>query len=111
MTQRISEERNERGFFPCILLTYLILTLLLLFPFTPTQISIWPITSLLALLIVLTFFGCGKTFRGRPQFQFHYHGEHTVVMDEIGIEMLEQEIAKSGQEGSVEGFDEESNDQ
>ncbi len=80
-----------RGFLPCMLLTYLILMLLLLFPFTPTQISIWPMTALIALLIVGTFFGCGKTFRGRPQFQSPYHGEHTIVMDEIGTDMLEQD--------------------
>ncbi|MHA2355970.1 MAG: hypothetical protein ACXADC_12390 [Candidatus Thorarchaeota archaeon] len=55
------------------------------------QTSTWPIAALISLLLVGTFFGCGSIFRGRPQFQFHYHGTHTVVMDEIANEKEEPE--------------------
>jgi hypothetical protein len=65
--------------------------LILLYPFTQLQIRTWPIAALFALLIVGTFFGCGSIFRGRPQFQFHYHGEHTVVLDELDDEKTEME--------------------
>ncbi|MHA1925311.1 MAG: hypothetical protein ACXABV_03635 [Candidatus Thorarchaeota archaeon] len=88
--RRFSEPGQERGLWPCMLLTFLFLVLILLHPFTPLQISTWPIAVLFALMIVGTFFGCGSTFRGRPQFQFHYHGEHTAVLDEMGNEIKER---------------------
>ncbi|MHA2117881.1 MAG: hypothetical protein ACW98J_03085 [Candidatus Thorarchaeota archaeon] len=85
--ERFSEPKQERGLWPCMLLAFLIVVLLLLYPFTPIQTSTWPIAALFALMIVGTFFSCGTTCRGKPQFQSHYHGEHTVVMDEIIDEM------------------------
>jgi hypothetical protein len=60
---------------------------MLLYPFVQTQLETWPYAALFALIIVGTFFGCGAKFRGRPQFQFHYHGEHTAVLDEFEKEL------------------------
>jgi len=86
-----------------LFLTFLSLVFMMLFPFTPMQTSTWPLAVLFALTIVSTFFGCGKVCRGRPQFQFHYHGEHTVVMDEIGAEIIERDVVESkGKTGTQE---------
>ena len=74
-----------------MLSTFLIIVFLLLYPFTPMQISTWPFAALFALMIVGAIFSCGITFRGRPQFQSHYHGEHTAVLDEIRYEVRELE--------------------
>jgi uncharacterized membrane protein HdeD (DUF308 family) len=107
MSSRFIEQGEERGFWPCMFLTFLSLVILMLFPFTPMQMGTWPLTVLVVLLIVGTFFGCGKIFRGRPQFQFHYHGEHTVVMEEIGIDMMERDLIESGMGKDVRKKDEE----
>lgn len=77
-----------------MLLTCLILTIMMLYPFTPMQMSVWPLTVFLVLLLVVPLFGCGKVCMGRPQFQWHYHGERTVVMDEVAAEMLEQDVTE-----------------
>ncbi|MHA2141051.1 MAG: hypothetical protein ACXADF_07405 [Candidatus Thorarchaeota archaeon] len=89
--QRFRERSQDIGLLLCMLLTFLVSILLMLYPFTPMQTSTWPIAALISLLLVGTFFGCGSIFRGRPQFQFHYHGTHTVVMDEIANEKEEPE--------------------
>jgi hypothetical protein len=31
--------------------------------------------SALSIFVLVPLFGCGMRFRGRPLFQFHYHGE------------------------------------
>jgi hypothetical protein len=95
VSSRLDKQGGRIGFWICVFLTFLSLIFMMLFPFTPMQTSTWPLAVLFALMIVSTFFGCGNVCRGRPQFQFHYHGEHTVVMDEIGAEVIERDLVES----------------
>ena len=91
MLQRFRDRSQDIGFLLCMLLTFLVSILLMLYPFTPMQTSTWQIAALISLMLVGTFFGCGSIFRGRPQFQSHYHGVRTVVMDEMVNEKEEPE--------------------
>jgi len=86
VSERFNEHVGRIGIWVCAFLIFLSLIFMMLFPFTPMSISTWPFAVLFALTIVGAFFGCGNVCRGRPQFQFHYHGEHTVVMDEMGAD-------------------------
>ncbi len=95
VSERFNEQGGRIGIWICAFLTFLSLMFMMLFPFTPMQTSTWPFAVLFALTIVSIFFGCGSVCRGRPQFQFHYHGEHTVVMDEISAEMIERDVVES----------------
>ena len=40
-------------------------------------------------IMMLTLLGCGLPDRGRPHFQFHYHGEEFPVMNEMREEVME----------------------
>jgi hypothetical protein len=65
-------------------------------------IFLWPLTFspvasamdmpsivILISIMLITLLGCGLPDRGRPHFQFHYHGEEFPVMNEMIEEVME----------------------
>ncbi|MFX0045212.1 MAG: hypothetical protein ACFE8Z_05150 [Candidatus Hermodarchaeota archaeon] len=74
---RYDREDSERhsGYLACIILALLPIVGILLWPVTFSGPSSLPWAILMIAVVVLPLFSCGLGLRGRPLFQFHYHGE------------------------------------
>ena len=67
-----------------------LLAIMLLIPaLAPVAGGIWSMLLVLVLIIVGPAFACNYGSRTKPLFMFYYHGERTVVMDEISEELAE----------------------
>ncbi|MFX1417060.1 MAG: hypothetical protein ACFFC0_09615 [Promethearchaeota archaeon] len=74
---RYDWEESDRhpGYLACVILALLPIVGLLLWPVTFSGLSSLPWAILMIAVVVLPLLGCGLGMRGRPLFQFHYHGE------------------------------------
>ncbi len=52
-------------------------------------VELVPVAMFFAGIVILPMTICSLVSMVRPLFQFHYHGEHTPVMDEIHEEVTE----------------------
>ncbi|MFQ5834274.1 MAG: hypothetical protein ACE5H4_16340 [Candidatus Thorarchaeota archaeon] len=75
------EDERHRGYLLCILLILSPIVGILVWPVTFSGLSSLPWAILLVAIVVLPLFSCGIGFKGRPLFQFHYHG--TPFKDEV----------------------------
>ena len=73
---RYDWEDAERhpGYLVCVVLPLLPIVGILLWPVTFSGFSSLPWAILMIAVVVLPLFSCGFGMRGRPLFQFHYHG-------------------------------------
>ena len=73
---RYDWEDSERhpGYLACVMLALLPIVGILLWPVTFSGFSSLPWAILMIAVVVLPLFSCGFAMRGRPLFQFHYHG-------------------------------------
>ena len=87
----VSTERSY-GFYITSFLAFMIISGIFLWPLTfSTAISVMDMPSIIVFISVMMFslLGCGLPERGRPHFQFHYHGEEFPVMGELREEIME----------------------
>ncbi|MFX0107659.1 MAG: hypothetical protein ACFE7R_05210 [Candidatus Hodarchaeota archaeon] len=75
MNATSTESERPRGYLACIILILTPIVFIILWPVTYLGISSLPWALLLLFVVVVPLFSCGTRFRGRPLFQFHYHGE------------------------------------
>ena len=76
-------EDTERSFiyYLCLFLMVLPIITILFLPLLTSGLSQLPWAILMSVFVLLPLLSCGTQFKGRPLFQFHYHGEPFV--DEV----------------------------
>ncbi|NHI83829.1 MAG: hypothetical protein EAX81_05980 [Candidatus Thorarchaeota archaeon] len=67
-------EEHPAGYYVCVLASLLPICFLILYPLTYTGLEALPWALLMLAVVILPILSCGLDFRGRPLFQFHYHG-------------------------------------
>ncbi|NHJ12692.1 MAG: hypothetical protein EAX95_03410 [Candidatus Thorarchaeota archaeon] len=74
---RLNGDTEERptGYYACILVLLSPLCFIILYPLTFTGLQALPWALLMLAVVILPILSCGLEFKGRPLFQFHYHGE------------------------------------
>ena len=80
------------GFYVTVFVTISLISGIFLWPLTfSNAISVADMPSIIIFISVMMFslLGCGLPERGRPHFQFHYHGEEFPVMYEMKEEVME----------------------
>ena len=80
------EEERGPGYCLCFGMSMLPILGLLLLALPHVTISDLPSVAVLLFLIFAPVYGCGELFKGRPAFQWHYHGVQTEVMEELSQE-------------------------
>lgn len=87
-----SWERPERpqGYYACLALALLPIVIILLLPVFTMGFNQLPYALLMCAFVVLPLLSCGLHLRGRPLFQFHYHG---TPFDEEVMDLFEDERA------------------
>ncbi|MBY8996756.1 MAG: hypothetical protein KGD60_03420 [Candidatus Thorarchaeota archaeon] len=80
------------GFYITSFVAFMLIAGIFLWPLTfSTAISVMDMPSIIIFISIMMFslLGCGLPERGRPHFQFHYHGEAFPVMGELREEVME----------------------
>ena len=80
------------GFYVTAFVCVCIISCIFLWPLSfSTAISVADMPSIIVFISIMMFslLGCGLPERGRPHFQFHYHGEEFPVMSELREEVME----------------------
>jgi len=78
----MSQEREKpAGYYLCIIIILIPIIGILSIPLFYSGLSQLPYALLMIAVVVLPLLGCGLDLRGRPLFQFSYHGEPFV--DEV----------------------------
>jgi hypothetical protein len=90
LRQGVNKERSY-GFYITGVVIVCIIAGMFLLPLTFSPVlSVIEIPSIIVFISIMmvTLLGCGLPDRGRPHFQFHYHGEEFPVMSEIREEVM-----------------------
>jgi hypothetical protein len=69
------ETEKPSGYYACLILMLSPIVGILLIPVFTTGLSQLPYAILMILVVIIPLLSCGFDFRGRPLFQFSYHGE------------------------------------
>ena len=75
------ERERPSGYYLCLVIMLLPIIVILILPLFTTGLSQLPYALLMIAIVVIPLLSCGLDFRGRPLFQFSYHGEPFV--DEV----------------------------
>ena len=87
----MSQDREKpSGYYACLVITLLPIIGILSLPLFTSGLSQLPYALLMIAVVVIPLLGCGLDFRGRPLFQFSYHGEPFV--DEVMNILDDEEI-------------------
>ncbi|MFW9814041.1 MAG: hypothetical protein ACFFF9_16380 [Candidatus Thorarchaeota archaeon] len=87
----VNTERSY-GFYVTGFVIICLIAGIFLWPLTFSPIiSVMDLPSIIVFIsiMMITLLGCGLPDRGRPHFQFHYHGEEFPVMDEMREEIMD----------------------
>jgi len=74
MTDVSGRYERPRGYYACLLVLLAPISFVILYPLLYTGIEGLPWALLMLAFVVLPLLSCGARFKGRPLFQFHYHG-------------------------------------
>jgi len=86
----MSQDRERpSGYYLCLIIMLLPIIGILALPLFIFGLSQLPYALLMIAVVIIPILGCGLDFRGRPLFQFSYHGEPFV--DEV-MNIQEDEI-------------------
>ena len=78
----MSQDREKpSGYYECLVIMLLPIIGILSLPLLSSGLAQLPYALLMIAVVVIPLLGCGLDFRGRPMFQFSYHGEPFV--DEV----------------------------
>jgi hypothetical protein len=78
----MSEDRERpAGYYACLVVMLLPIIGILALPLFTSGLTQLPYALLMIAIVVIPILSCGLEFRGRPLFQFSYHGEPFV--DEV----------------------------
>jgi hypothetical protein len=69
------ETERPSGYYACLTVMLFPIVGILLIPIFTTGLAQLPYALLMIFVVVIPLLGCGFDFRGRPLFQFSYHGE------------------------------------
>lgn len=69
------------AYYLCLFLMLLPIIIILLLPLSTAGLSQLPWALLICFIVFFPLVSCGSQFKGRPLFQFHYHG--TPFDDEV----------------------------
>ncbi|MHA2025306.1 MAG: hypothetical protein ACW98U_05325 [Candidatus Thorarchaeota archaeon] len=86
----VNTERSV-GFYLVSIVTVGLIAGIFLWPLTFSPvISVLDLPSIIVFIsiMMIALLGCGLPDRGRPHFQFHYHGEEFPVMSEMREEVM-----------------------
>ncbi|TFG95229.1 hypothetical protein E4H12_13690 [Candidatus Thorarchaeota archaeon] len=75
------DRERPPGYYACLIIMLLPIIGILLLPLLSSGLTQLPYALLLIAFVVIPILGCGIDFRGRPLFQFSYHG--TPFVDEV----------------------------
>lgn len=81
------EEDRGPGYCLCFVMSMLPILGLFLLALPQLPVSELPSVAVLLFLVFAPLYGCGDLFKGRPMFQWHYHGVETEVMEELAKEV------------------------
>ncbi|MDH4214504.1 MAG: hypothetical protein OEV85_11325 [Candidatus Thorarchaeota archaeon] len=72
----LDQERSEhpRGYYACLVIALLPILIILMLPVFITGPDQLPYALVMIAFVILPLLSCGRQVRGRPLFQFHYHG-------------------------------------
>jgi hypothetical protein len=65
---------HPRGYHACLFLTLLPILIILMLPVVTMGLEQLPYALLMSAFVILPLLSCGLQIKGRPLFQFHYHG-------------------------------------
>ncbi len=82
------EIERPRGYYICLVVILLPIITILIIPLFTYGFAQLPYALLMIGVVVIPLLGCGLNLRGRPLFQFSYHGEPFI--DEV-MNILEDE--------------------
>jgi len=85
------ERERPSGYYACLVLMLLPIVGILLLPLLSSGLDQLPYALLMIAFVIIPLLGCGFDFRGRPLFQFSYHGEPFV--DEVMNIREDEQIA------------------
>lgn len=85
-------EHQERppGYYACLVVMLLPILIILMLPVIIMGLDQLPYALLMSAFVILPLLSCGLPLRGRPLFQFHYHG---TPFDEEVMDLSEDEKA------------------
>ena len=75
------DREKPSGYYACLVIMLLPIIGILSLPLLSSGLAQLPYALLMIAVVVIPLLGCGLDFRGRPLFQFSYHGEPFV--DEV----------------------------
>jgi len=65
---------HPRGYYACLVMALLPILIILMLPVVIMGVNQLPYALLMSAFVILPLLSCGRRARGRPLFQFHYHG-------------------------------------
>ena len=78
----MSQDREKpSGYYACLAIMLLPIVGILLLPLLTAGLSQLPYALLMIAVVIIPLLSCGFDFKGRPLFQFSYHG--TPFVDEV----------------------------
>ena len=69
------DREKPSGYYLCLVIMLLPIVGILSLPLLSSGLAQLPYALLMIAVVVIPILGCGLDFRGRPLFQFSYHGE------------------------------------
>jgi hypothetical protein len=83
MNQAWEHREHRRAYYVCLAATLMPILIVVMLPVATLGLDQLPYALFMSVFVVLPFLSCGRQLRGRPLFQFHYHGTPFVkeVMD------------------------------
>lgn len=75
------DREKPSGYYACIVIMLLPIIGILTLPLFTVGLSQLPYALLMIAVVIIPLLGCGLDFRGRPLFQFSYHG--TPFVEEV----------------------------
>lgn len=74
VTAHREDSDKPRGYYACLVISLLPILVILWLPLLELGFSGLPGAILMSGIVILPLLSCGIGFKGRPLFQFHYHG-------------------------------------
>ncbi len=75
MSQEWENTEHTKAYYLCLFVMTLPIVTILFLPLLSTGIGQLPLALLMCFFVLFPMVSCGLQFKGRPLFQFHYHGE------------------------------------
>ncbi len=75
MNQEWESTEHTKTYYLCLFVMMLPILIIIFLPLVTYGIQQLPWALLMSFVVLFPMMSCGLRFKGRPLFQFHYHGE------------------------------------